>query len=170
MLYSYKNQYPQLIPYRITLPNGSTRTDPSTFTSEEIALAGYAEVEDPPEISQYQSLIWNGTQRVVRDWNQQEIDAFKQQQQEEKVAKYDKALTDYLDSVAQQRRYDNRITCALRAGYVGPYQQEGIAFAQWMDECNSQAYRLMYNVLEGLAVEPTVEEFLSSLPAIQWPD
>lgn len=40
-MYSYKGGYPTPLPFSITLPSGFTRTDPTTFTSEEIALAGY---------------------------------------------------------------------------------------------------------------------------------
>jgi hypothetical protein len=41
MLYSYHTCWPQVLPFRIRLSDGSTRTDPSTFTAEEIADAGY---------------------------------------------------------------------------------------------------------------------------------
>ena len=41
MLYSYRTCWPQVLPFRIRLSDGSTRTDPSTFTAEEIADAGY---------------------------------------------------------------------------------------------------------------------------------
>jgi hypothetical protein len=41
MLYSYRTCWPQELPFRIRLSDGFTRTDPSTFTSEEIADAGF---------------------------------------------------------------------------------------------------------------------------------
>lgn len=41
LLYSHKGLRPEPLPFRITLPNGFTRTDPSTFTEEEIAAAGF---------------------------------------------------------------------------------------------------------------------------------
>lgn len=41
LLYSFKGECPEPLPFRITLPNGFTRTDPSSFTEEEIALAGF---------------------------------------------------------------------------------------------------------------------------------
>ena len=40
-LYSLNNQRPAPLPFRIILPNGFTRTDPSTFSFEEIATAGF---------------------------------------------------------------------------------------------------------------------------------
>lgn len=87
----------------------------------------------------------------------------------ESIAKrYDKALLAHFDSVAQSRRYDNRLTCALRAGYAGPFQQEGIAFGTWMDNCNESAYQLMADVLSGTKPLPTIEEFISGMPTINW--
>lgn len=41
MLYSFNGCRPQPIPFRITFPDGFTRTDPSTFTEDEIAAAGF---------------------------------------------------------------------------------------------------------------------------------
>ena len=41
LLYSHNNARPEPLPFRITLPNGFTRTDPSTFTEDEILAAGF---------------------------------------------------------------------------------------------------------------------------------
>jgi hypothetical protein len=41
MLYSFNGCRPEPLPFRITLPNGFTRTDPSTFTEAEITAAGF---------------------------------------------------------------------------------------------------------------------------------
>ncbi len=41
MLYSLHGARPAPLPFRITLPNGFTRTDPSTFTEDEILAAGF---------------------------------------------------------------------------------------------------------------------------------
>ena len=43
---------------------------------------------------------------------------------------YDAALTAHLDAVAQTKRYADRISCSVRAGYPGPFQAEGVVFAQ----------------------------------------
>lgn len=42
LLYSHNSARPEPLPFRITLPNGFTRTDPSTFTEDEITAAGFA--------------------------------------------------------------------------------------------------------------------------------
>lgn len=85
------------------------------------------------------------------------------------MADYDKAMTDLFDTTAQTKHYDNRITCALRAGYSGPFQPEGVAFAQWMDACNEAGYQIMAQVLAGQITQPSVAELLALFPAIVWP-
>lgn len=74
----------------------------------------------------------------------------------------------YYDKVAQVKKYDNRVTCTLRAGYAGPFQSEGLAFAIWMDECNAYGYTVMENVLLGLRGIPTISELILELPVPPW--
>lgn len=75
MLYSKNGSYPNQIPFRIKLSNGLTRTDPLTFTPEEIADAGYITVDDPPaSILDTEILEWTGTDWNVRDKTEQELE------------------------------------------------------------------------------------------------
>lgn len=68
MLYSYKGNYPTLLPYVIALPNGAFRFDPATFTAEDIELAGYVPVEDPPtEVLSNQRLTWETDRWVITE-------------------------------------------------------------------------------------------------------
>lgn len=88
-----------------------------------------------------------------------------------RIAEFEKALDDHLDSKARERRYNDRFTCALRAGYQGPYQTEGMVFAAWMDACNYKAYTILNEILTGGRQPPrTVEEFISQLPTLEWPN
>lgn len=74
-LYSFNGQYPGPIPFRIRLSNGMTRTDPSTFTTWEIANAGYEEVDPAPIITSTQILSWSSelVDWVVRDKTAEEL-------------------------------------------------------------------------------------------------
>jgi hypothetical protein len=84
---------------------------------------------------------------------------------------FERALTEHLDSVAQARRYDSRVTCALRAGYPGPFQAEGQAFALWMDQCNAYGYQRLAAVQAGQQLPPeSVAAFLAELPPMVWPE
>lgn len=84
--------------------------------------------------------------------------------------KYIAALEARYDLVARQRRYDDRKTCALRAGYAGPFQVEGTAFAIWMDEQNVYAYAQLDAVLAGEREKPTPDELVAELAPMVWPE
>lgn len=86
------------------------------------------------------------------------------------VEDFDRALTDHLDATARAKRYDNRISCAVRAGYPGPFQAEGAAFAAWMDACNAQAYALLAEVQAGTRPLPSsTQALIDLLPPMVWP-
>ena len=76
-LYSYNGAYPQTLPFRIRLSDGRTRTDPTSFTAEELADAGYTEVSDKPTITDSQVLEWDSqsVDWVIRDKTSEEIAA-----------------------------------------------------------------------------------------------
>ena len=81
-----------------------------------------------------------------------------------------KAMEALFDATAQAKHYDNRITCALRAGYAGPFQVEGLAFAEWMDNCNALAYQMLAEVQAGTRQMPVnTDQALALLPAMVWP-
>lgn len=67
MLYSHNQGYPsEGLPHRIRLSNGSTRTDSSTFTEEEILDAGYVSVDAPPTYeNKTHRLDWTGSEWSV---------------------------------------------------------------------------------------------------------
>jgi len=66
-LYSLNGQYPQPLPFRIRLADGSTRTDPSSFTQDEILSAGYIEVSPAPSFTEDEVLEWVNSSWVVRE-------------------------------------------------------------------------------------------------------
>jgi hypothetical protein len=80
------------------------------------------------------------------------------------------AMDKLFDTTAQSRHYDNRITCAMRAGYPGPFHAEGVAFATWMDTQNAKAYAMLAQVQAGtMAMPATVEAALDLLDPMVWP-
>jgi len=59
-LYSYNGLEPSILPHRIILSNGVSRTDNTSFTEEEIADAGFTGPYERPEFdSETQRLIWD---------------------------------------------------------------------------------------------------------------
>jgi len=88
---------------------------------------------------------------------------------QEKIKAFDSALTQHLDSVAQSKKYDNRITCMVRAGFPGPFQKEAQLFAIWCDDCNYFAYDLLDKVQQGLEPIPeSPQAFIDMLPVLEW--
>jgi len=75
MYYSKNGEYPTQLPNRLKFADGSTRTDKSTFTADEIAAAGYVAVDAPPQAQYPNRLEWSGTEWVVRPPNDHEINA-----------------------------------------------------------------------------------------------
>ena len=74
-LYSYQGLKPDPLPFRIRFQDGFTRTDPSTFTADEISAAGYTGPYEYPDYdSKTQTVDWNGTEFTVRPYNTQELE------------------------------------------------------------------------------------------------
>lgn len=84
-------------------------------------------------------------------------------------AQYTGLLDAHIDTKARERGYDNRVTCALRAAYPGPYQAEGLAFAQWMDTCYQLGTQVLAEVMGGARTLPTPTSFIAELPPLVWP-
>ena len=58
-LYSLRQQRPAPLPFRIRLSNGFTRTEPASFTAEEIADAGYVgPFTEPAYDTATEQLLW----------------------------------------------------------------------------------------------------------------
>jgi hypothetical protein len=113
-----------------------------------------------------QAHAWLNGAWVADPLLQAELEA---REQSATIKRYEAALDAHLDGVAQAHRYTDRFTFALRAGYAGPYQAEGLAYAQWMDTCNVQAYALLQRVLAGQEALPPLQTFIDGLPAFALP-
>jgi hypothetical protein len=113
--------------------------------------------------------IWRQTWTVV-DLAGDELAAAAEAEQARKIATFDRALTGHLDATARLKRYDDRISCMVRAGFTGPFQAEGQAFAAWCDACNVTAYTLLAEVQAGTRPLPeTTQALIDMLPVMVWP-
>lgn len=75
-LYSFKGQEPQPLPERIRLSNGSTKTDISSFTEEDLVDAGFSGPYAIPSFDQeYQRIFWDSETLsfVIEDISDDEI-------------------------------------------------------------------------------------------------
>ncbi len=84
---------------------------------------------------------------------------------EEQFAKDVKvAIQKLLDEEAQKSEYDNIHSAALRAAYPGPFHEEGVRYATWMDACWDKRNEILRNVSAKKRPIPTVEEVLAEMP------
>ena len=67
MLYTKDNSYPAPLPNRLKMPDGTTRTDSSTFTEQEIASAGYVLAEDRPNEVYPNKVVWADGGWVIKE-------------------------------------------------------------------------------------------------------
>jgi hypothetical protein len=136
-------------------------------TPEQLAAANVVEIAEPNPPADYDADTYYRTEQddapyvVYTRKNDEQI-------QQIMLGKFITAMEAHYDSVARDKKYDNRLTCALRAGYAGPFQLEGQAFAIWMDNCNAYGYLEMAKVLNGTRQMPTVEQLISELPSAPW--
>lgn len=66
--YTRDGSYPAPLPFRIRLKDGRTRTDPTSFTLEEIADAGYIPAPEEPQYDPAtQRINWDGSDWIVSD-------------------------------------------------------------------------------------------------------
>jgi hypothetical protein len=167
-LYSYKQQYPGPIPNRIRLSDGSTRTDPATYTSEEIQDAGYIEVSDPPSIPEGQVLEWNGTAWVLRNKTESEILAENIQIKNSIIA----STQNRLDSFARTRDYDNIVSaCSYATSFHQKYGEEGRYCVTARESTWDKLYQIMADVEADLRPMPGgYEDIVAELPELIWPD
>ena len=88
-LYSHHTTTPAPLPHRIRFPDGSTRTDASTFTPEELELAGYTGPYERPTCDPtVETVDWDseGLAFLVRPYNDDEIAAQRARVREQYIA------------------------------------------------------------------------------------
>lgn len=159
------------------------RLHPNTlFTSPFSPPPAYALVEPTPmpnfdpflQITQEgEPVEVNG--KWIRTWSVIDLSPEKrkeitEERNREMSSLYLSELESFFDKKAREKRYDNRISCAIRSGYLGPYQDEGIAFAKWMDSCNELAYKTIESIESGEMEQIPVDEFIETMPTLKWPN
>lgn len=149
---------------------GSTIADESPLEPGVYLIPARATDIAPPTVPDGSRAHFDGAAWLIEPIPQQDPEpAPPEPSPEDTIARYETALDAHLDAVAQFHRYRDRVTFALRAGYPGPWQAEGIAFGTWMDTCNQQALSLLNDVVAGRATLPTIQAFIADLPTFVKP-
>ena len=88
---------------------------------------------------------------------------------QEQLKAIEQAITKHMDEVAQAKRYDNRDSCRLYAGYPNAYQAEAIAYGQWVASCWVASNQAQADIIAGTRTIPTPAEAIAELPMMVWP-
>ena len=132
------------------LPFRSTPTKPPKLTGSQVARwtgSGWEKLAAAPEIDPYVPTA------------------------EEFAKAYELAVQARLDAAAIAARYDSIATAISYAEEpaVPKFQNDGKAFRAWRSLVWAYAYEQLALVLAGGREQPTVDEFLAELPALELP-
>jgi hypothetical protein len=73
--YTKGGEMPAPLPFRIHLSDGRSRTNPASFTPEELAEAGFVAVDPKPAPGVNQVVTWGGGAWVLRDKSPEDLAA-----------------------------------------------------------------------------------------------
>lgn len=76
----------------------------------------------------------------------------------------------HMNAAARLKGYDSIINASLRAALpASRFHAEGLAFGTWMDAVYAKCYDVLAEVIAGHIAEPTLEQLLAMLPALELP-
>lgn len=116
-----------------------------------------------PDLQRLEEAVQIFDDRVEVGWDVVALPA------EQVIANLDRKLVAHMHERAAERRYDSIHTAALRAGYPGPFNAEGVAYATWMDACNAAAYQIMADVQSGQRAIPSAAALIAEMPDLELP-
>ena len=89
--------------------------------------------------------------------------------QEELKKMFTDAIQDYLDTTAQERRYDNIFTAISYVNSTDEtFAKEARACLVWRDKVWRTCYNILDEVESGLRPIPTIDELIKELPVMDW--
>jgi hypothetical protein len=181
-LYSHQGREPKPLPFRITLSDGRTRTDTSSFTVEEIADAGYVEVEEKPIVYYPQYVIWNGSAWVVQEYSLEQLKLAKKQ--ELTAYRYEQEISH--PNIDTTRESQSMINAVWTASQIDPaivvnFKNKDGSWAQLNAELiNIVSRQVISHVQECFNNEKLISEQIDSCTTVQelmsidirqgWPD
>lgn len=148
---------------------------PNNVDMDSLQEYGVVSVEmtEQPSFDRYTQEAVYKIEEVDGQWKQvwtvnELSDATKQSNLEKRIKDYISVLENHQNEMAQTKSYYDRISCSLRAGFEGPYKEEGVAFARWMDNCNFIAYAILDQMKTGEREWMSTDDFIGVLPTCTW--
>ena len=90
---------------------------------------------------------------------------------EEQLEAFTAAIQGHLDRFAQTRNYDGIMSAATYATSTVPkFRTEGQYAVEARDLTWARGYEIMGAVMSGARPMPSLEEVISELPELKWPD
>jgi hypothetical protein len=84
---------------------------------------------------------------------------------------YQRAIEAQVEGVAAERGYSSAVSCASYVSSTNPvWQAEAGAFVTWRDAVWAYAFEQLALVQAGEREKPSIAEFITELPAIEWPE
>lgn len=91
--------------------------------------------------------------------------------QEEIIGAFRRAIQSHVDDVARTHKYDSGTSLASYVSSTNTtWAAEAVAFVAWRDLVWAYAYTELDKVQNELREVPTIEEFISELPSMVWPE
>jgi hypothetical protein len=110
--------------------------------------------------------MWKPDASVIITAEQKVLD-----QREATRARFEHAIQEMVDAKPLEKDFRDGVTLASYAASTNPvWQAQALAFIAWRDEVWAYAYTQLELALTGQRDIPTVEDFLSELPVISWPE
>ena len=113
---------------------------------------------------------------MIRDWTQEEIDAYNQKKALETQTEASRQIQLLLDNTALEHGYDSIISlCTYSNSTNAKWASEGQYGCNFRDACWSKAEEIQDAVIAGnwpttgAGQLPTVAQVLAEMPAVSWP-
>lgn len=165
-----EREFRQMFP-TVSLPEIITDEAISIFGAETVEVSPYPtltpfqqteeKTEQDPETGK-----WKQTWEIIEITDPVKVATIKEELYQQAKSQLIGEVENFLNSEARKKQYYDIRSAALRAAYSGPYQEEGIKFAQWMDACWFKTFELLAKIKDETISKPTNEEFLKMLPML----
>lgn len=75
-----------------------------------------------------------------------------------------------INEKAAEKNYSSGVSCASYKDSTNvQWAAEATAFIAWRDNCYEYGYDYMAKAQDGIILSPSVDDFISGLPVMEWP-
>lgn len=109
------------------------------------------------------------TPEEIEEFNQRASE-FEAQASDRMIQAFTFALEQAIDDKAKEKNYASTVSCvSYKDSTNAQWSAEAQAFIAWRDDCYTYAYNYLDQCESGVIVNPDIEDFISGLPALEWP-